>query len=585
MLLQRSISKRERLQPQSQVETDGHDIESDTSIQTVGQGSAPVALKDNAISAVPLRNHSDWCSGLKRALRLLRFGDKTFKFFHAASRPAKAKLTFLDQPAYFRQILPCWPRHEQNARDAIQITDEGIGQWQWQWQSTPMQYPPASYQQVSSLREHRGPHQTHEHDLPDPYAPGTESLRPPDCDAFNPPTPNHLVTTFTPTNDRSAIPRILPTDSDVFTSRYNRRIPELNIDMYEIEESQVSSLDKTDDRMYHLGHKAGGAYSGTFAEDKPLAPEIQAMIEKMLDKRHLKIRQEAGPAVEQHTRMRLSMGSTLFLERTTCCENPDPEMYCKLPHCLSRADCIPPATYFFALRQRGGPAKTEDFCFCLACMEWLWKGDFTKTPRHPGVVLGTGTIDPSNLHEDNTPESKDAHAAPTPRPIGQDREPNIPQIDGPLESSKQASDNTSKHAPLQGLTIESSDQDTFCDSPRSMDSNGEWFYAPTRFQYIAAFVKPGVSLTQKEKSAVWLWKAASQDQLRWNRHMRDTECRRKHYSGLQEAEQEKGPEFKIEDTEHTEEEVTYWEQETGVRKKDCHGNDLSEILNKAAKKN
>ncbi|KAF7195667.1 hypothetical protein HII31_02985 [Pseudocercospora fuligena] len=475
---------------------------------------------------------------------------------------------------------------------------------------TPMLYPPASYQQESSLREHHGPRQPDEDDLRatfvssqpyDPYAPDAQSLRHPDCDVFNPATPNYLVTNFTPINDRSAIPRILPTDSDVFTIRYNRRIPELNIDMYEIEESQVSSLDKTDDRMYHLGHKGGGTYSGTFAEDKPLAPEIQDMIEKMLDRKNIKMRNEAGPAVEQHTRMLLSTGSTLFLERTSCCDDLGPEMHCKLPGCLSRADCIPPATYFFALRQRGGPAKTEDFCFCLVCMEWLWKGDFAKEPRHAGVVLGTGTIDPSNLLEDNTPEEEDANAAQTLRSICQDCEPTILQIDGTLESpsySEQASEissflNTSKHAPrspeLQVLTpgytqIESDDEDTFCDSPRSMDSDGEWFYPPTRFQHIAAFVKPGVSLTQKEKSAVWLWKAASQDQLRWDRHMRDTECRRKHYSGLQEAEQEKGPDFKIEDTEHTEEEVTYWEQETGVRKKDCHGNDLSEILNKAAKK-
>ncbi|KXT12578.1 hypothetical protein AC579_2101 [Pseudocercospora musae] len=486
-------------------------------------------------------------------------------------------------------------------RDSYEMIDCG---------RTPMLYPPASYQQESSLREHRGPYHTNDDDdlgttfvssqPDDPYAPDSQSLRQPACHAFNSATPNYLVTNFTPINDRSAVPRILPTDSDVFTTRYNRRIPELNIDMYEIEESQVISLDKTDDRMYHLGHKGGGTYSGTFAEDKPLAPEIQDMIEKMLDKRNIKVRMEAGPAAEQHTRMLLSTGSTLFLERTTCCEGLDVEMYCKLPGCLSRADCIPPATYFFALRQRGRPARTDDFCFCLACIEWLWKGDFTQVPRHPGVVLGTGTIDPSNLLEDSAPEERDATAVHPLRSICQDCEPTIPQIDGILEppshgeqaSEMSSSINTSKHAPrspdLQvptpGYTqIDSEDEHTFCDSPRSMDSDGEWFYPPTRFQHIAAFVKPGVSLTQKEKSAVWLWKAASQDQLRWNKHMRDTECRRKHYSGLQEAGQDKGPGFKIEDTEHTEEEVTYWEQGTGIRKKDCHGNDLSEILNKAAK--
>lgn len=132
-----------------------------------------------------------------------------------------------------------------------------------------MQYPPAFYQQESSLREHRGPGQADEDDLratffpsqpDDRYAPHIEGLTHSDCDAPNPATPDYHVTNFTPINDRSAVPRILPTDSDVFTTRYNRRIPELNIDMYEIEESQVSSLDKTDDRMYHLGHRVSMQY-------------------------------------------------------------------------------------------------------------------------------------------------------------------------------------------------------------------------------------------------------------------------------------------------------------------------------------
>ncbi|EME86339.1 uncharacterized protein MYCFIDRAFT_194424 [Pseudocercospora fijiensis CIRAD86] len=419
---------------------------------------------------------------------------------------------------------------------------------------TPMLYPPASYQQESSLREYSGRHPTDDDHLPTScISPQPDDTHPcPDCDMFDSPRPNYLA------NERSAIaiPRIRPTDSDAFTSRYSRRIPELNIDMYDLDESQVSSLDKGDDRMYHFGHKAGGTYSGTFVEDEPLAPEIQAIIEKMLDKKKIKMRNEAGAAIAQHTRILLSTGSTLFLERTTSYNDTGPDMYCKLPGCLSRADCIPPATYFFALRQRGGPVRTEDFCLCLACMEWLWKGNFAKVPRHPGIVIGEGSIDPKSLFEESAPEEDDTVTARTPRCPCQDCEPTIPQIDGTSDSpsyNEQASGmgnliNTSKHAPrspeLQVLTpgytqIESDDEEDTFDSPRSMDSNGEWFYPPTRFQYIAAFVKPGVSLTQKEKSAVWLWKAASQDQLRWNRHMRDTECRRKHYSGLKEAEQEK----------------------------------------------
>lgn len=51
----------------------------------------------------------------------------------------------------------------------------------------------------------------------------------------------------------------------------------------------------------------------------------------------------------------------------------------------------------------------------------------------------------------------------------------------------------------------------------SMTSTGEWRHPLTRFQYLAKFVRPGNSLNKAEKTAVELWKAASEEQLQWNR--------------------------------------------------------------------
>lgn len=69
------------------------------------------------------------------------------------------------------------------------------------------------------------------------------------------------------------------------------------------------------------------------------------------------------------------------------------------------------------------------------------------------------------------------------------------------------------------------------DSPRSMNSQGEWIAHVNRVQHIAAFFKPGKTLNEVETAAINLWKAASFEQLEWNRHLEKTKYRREYQAG------------------------------------------------------
>lgn len=154
-----------------------------------------------------------------------------------------------------------------------------------------------------------------------------------------------------------------------------------------------------------------------------------------------------------------------------------------------------------------------------------------------------------------------------------------------IQDSRHASHSPQLQVPTPGYThYESDDEDiTPTVSPQSTDSEGSWYYPPTRFQHIANFVKPGLSLSKKEKAAVWLWKAASKSQLRWDRHVQYARRLREQSSGVGEFKQPEEQHREMEDQDYEEEEVVHWEHITGIRKKDCHGNDLSEVLNKVAK--
>lgn len=69
------------------------------------------------------------------------------------------------------------------------------------------------------------------------------------------------------------------------------------------------------------------------------------------------------------------------------------------------------------------------------------------------------------------------------------------------------------------------------DSPSSINSRGEWTVPPNRVQHLAAFIKPGKSLTPRETAAVNLWKAASFEQLQWDAHQQKTRYRREYEEG------------------------------------------------------
>lgn len=69
------------------------------------------------------------------------------------------------------------------------------------------------------------------------------------------------------------------------------------------------------------------------------------------------------------------------------------------------------------------------------------------------------------------------------------------------------------------------------DSPRSINSQGDWVVPPNRVQHISAFIKPGKTLTERETAAVILWKAASFEQMQWELHQQRTKYRREYQDG------------------------------------------------------
>jgi len=69
-------------------------------------------------------------------------------------------------------------------------------------------------------------------------------------------------------------------------------------------------------------------------------------------------------------------------------------------------------------------------------------------------------------------------------------------------------------------------------TPGSTTSEGEWRSPPIRFQYLASFIQPGSSLDRTEKAAVEVWKAASKEQLHWQRHLETAQQLRECFAGL-----------------------------------------------------
>ncbi|KAI5367570.1 hypothetical protein Slin15195_G026990 [Septoria linicola] len=119
------------------------------------------------------------------------------------------------------------------------------------------------------------------------------------------------------------------------------------------------------------------------------------------------------------------------------------------------------------------------------------------------------------------------------------------------------------------------EDETIPDSPASIDSIGNWQYPPRRLQHIAAFIEPSATLTEKERAAVLLWKAASKAQLYWDQHMRKVRQLR---SGHNDEGTCEAKDCQIERDEYEESELKNYEELAGFVVKACYGNNLSEVL-------
>lgn len=150
---------------------------------------------------------------------------------------------------------------------------------------------------------------------------------------------------------------------------------------------------------------------------------------------------------------------------------------------------------------------------------------------------------------------------------------------GMLASRWADADTEQPSQPLRVKTPElaeiSLEDGTIPDSPASIDSNGNWQYPPRRLQHIAAFIEPSATLTEKERAAVLLWKAASKAQLYWDKHMRKVRLLR---SGHNDEGMCETKDCQIERDEYEESELKHYEELAGFVVKACYGNNLSEVL-------
>lgn len=98
-----------------------------------------------------------------------------------------------------------------------------------------------------------------------------------------------------------------------------------------------------------------------------------------------------------------------------------------------------------------------------------------------------------------------------------------------LCSSRHAPPELASSSPLHHFAEE--DECMANDSPRSVNSQGQWISPTNRVQHIAAFIKPGKTLSKFETAAVELWKAASFEQLKWDLHQEKANYIREYHAG------------------------------------------------------
>ncbi|KAK4545237.1 hypothetical protein LTR36_003417 [Oleoguttula mirabilis] len=151
-------------------------------------------------------------------------------------------------------------------------------------------------------------------------------------------------------------------------------------------------------------------------------------------------------------------------------------------------------------------------------------------------------------------------------------------------------------------------------TPGSTTSAGRWRHPPTRFQQLAAYIKPGNSLDGPERAAVEAWKLATTEQMEWEKHLERTDTVRgmspattdeddaneraedarydvKENDGLEEgleegeiaeesvvSQQATVTQVTVENAERDGVDGSVPEEKAGLSKSDCRGKDLTAVL-------
>lgn len=251
----------------------------------------------------------------------------------------------------------------------------------------------------------------------------------------------------------------------------------------------------------------------------------------------------------------------------------------------------------------------EDTCFCLHCFEMLWEGKCTGgLPDRFGTPKAHSRRDSAvNVEIPQLDGVSDIYFEATQRVNGLQSTPEhqspVVNVEAPKLYDelhrldlKQSSLMQSMHAfsddeidppppvctPKRSVSRVEQDLKDLPDSPGSLgstDSNGKWRHPPTRFQELHAHIVPGATLSETDKAALALWKLVSMEQRRWNGHLARSDARRAFQAG------ESSEDLSVNITAVTPDDTV--EEEalmaiTGLRKKDCQGRDLSEVLKEAA---
>lgn len=264
----------------------------------------------------------------------------------------------------------------------------------------------------------------------------------------------------------------------------------------------------------------------------------------------------------------------MLLEKTALDASHGLQLECSLRGCLSNSSRIPPATYYVAFQSNGAVQfdHSQQPRYCLECLEWIW--DELHVEEGTDTPLKRLTPDPLSLTNPG-PIEPISYFSEVPEPFKQEE-------DGPMSDNE---DFPNLKATTPNNIPSSESPSPTEPSPKTLPKHGPLYnpqsersHPPTPTQHLAPFINPGNSISSKEevKAAIWLWKAASQEQL-----TRNLDLRQNHQPQSFSAEyalDTSREDYTIEGTDDDEEDIEEWEQLCLMRKSDCYGNNLSEVL-------